>query len=89
MFTLKGVLVNVFKAPTKSNDDGTQTGGQHKIQILGDIPLPEGGCRKDLVTLTAHDVSKYEGEEGIEIEVPIGVFAPAKGQIVYYIPKGL
>lgn len=89
MFTISGILVNVFQNPTKTDDDGKRIEGAHKIQILGDIPLPEGGVRKDLVNLTAHDVSKYKGAEGTEISVPVGAFAPSKGNIVYYIPKGL
>jgi hypothetical protein len=87
MFICKGVLVNVYKSPDKETDDGLIE-GKHKIQILGDIPLPGGGSRKDLVTLTAHNVEHYEGLEGTEVEVPIGCFAPAKNQVLYYIPKG-
>ena len=87
MLTLKGTLVNVFTTPKKTNKEGEEYGGQDKIQLLGDLPLENGESRKDLITLTCHDAEVFGGLTGVEIELPVGVMSPAKGQIVFYIPK--
>lgn len=89
MLTVKGILINVYKSPDHTKDDGSVQEGRHKLQILGDMPVQGGEVRKDLISLSAHDVDNYLGLEGTEITLPIAVFAAAKGKIVYYIPKGL
>jgi hypothetical protein len=84
MLTLTGVLVNTYRAPLRK---GAEAGEKEKdrIQILGDVPLPNGETRKDLISITVPDVRKYEGQEGVEVSLAVGVFAPAKGQILYFI----
>lgn len=84
MFQLSGVLVNTFRAPLRRGAEAGEV-EKDKIQILGDIPMQNGETRKDLVTITVPDVRKYQGEEGTEITIPVGVFAPAKGQIIYFM----
>jgi hypothetical protein len=42
----------------------------------------------ELVTLTCEDVKPYEALKGQKISVALGIFAPAKGQVIYFIPKG-
>ena len=86
MFTLTGVLVNTYRAPLRKGAEASEV-EKDKIQILGDVPLQNGEVRKDLITITVPDVRKYEGEEGTEISLPVGVFAPAKGQIIYFMNR--
>jgi hypothetical protein len=86
MLTLKGKLINIFVSP-KGEKDGKEYGGQDKVQIIGDVVLPNGETKVDMFTLTAHDVSKFKEFLGKEIRVPIGLFAAANN-ITYYIPKG-
>ena len=86
MLTLKGKLINTFVSP-KGEKDGKQYGGQDKVQIIGDILLPNGETKVDMFTLTAHNVSDFKNYIGKDIRVPIGIFAAAKA-ITYYIPKG-
>ena len=52
------------------------------------MPVPGGQKRVELVTLTCEDQRVYESLRGRTISVPLGIFAPAKGQIIYFIPKG-
>jgi hypothetical protein len=80
MITLTGVLVNVFKAPARSDEEEAKD----KIQILGDLLLKNGETKKDLVTVTVKDASEYQGREGEVISMPVGAFAPAKGNVVFY-----
>lgn len=86
MLTLKGQLINTFLTP-KSEKNGNEYGGQDKIQIIGDVELPNGEKRKDMYTLTTHNIDKFEPFLGEEISVPIGIFNTGKA-IAYFIPKG-
>lgn len=86
MFSITGTLVNTYRAPLRKGAESTET-EKDKIQILGDIPLNNGEVRKDLISITVPDVRKYEGQEGVEVTVAVGVFAPAKGQIIYFVNR--
>ena len=55
---------------------------------MGEMPVRGGDSRLDLITLTVEDKKIYEDLKGKRIRVPLGFFAPAKGNIVYYIAKG-
>jgi hypothetical protein len=86
MLSLKGQLINIFITP-KGEKNGSEYGGQDKLQIIGDVELPNGESRKDMFTLTTHDVSAFKEFVGQEISTPIGVFNTGK-VIAYFIPKG-
>ncbi|MGI2072847.1 hypothetical protein, partial [Shewanella baltica] len=55
--------------------------------LLGDVSLPNGETRKDMFTLTAHNVSDFKNLVGKEISVPVGVIANGKA-VTFFIPKG-
>lgn len=86
MLTLKGQLINTFVQP-KGERDGKEFGGQDKIQIIGDVELPDGGKRVDMFTLTTHDIHTFEPHVGKHITVPVGVFANGRS-ITFFIPRG-
>lgn len=79
MITLNGTLLNVFKTPPRGESEA-----KDKVQILGDVALPNGEVRKDLMTVTVKDASKYEGRQGEEISLAVGAFAPAKGSVIFF-----
>jgi len=83
MITLNGTLLNVFRAPIRKNAQEGET-EKDKIQILGDIALPNGEVRKDLMTITVRDAREYQGKEGSEIAVAVGAFAPQKGTVIFF-----
>ena len=87
MLTMNGQLLNSFTSPLATNKEGKEYGGQNKIQLLGDVVLDNGEVKKEMFTLTAHDVSDFKGLEGKNISVPIGLFAQ-QNSIIYFIPKG-
>ena len=87
MLTLTGTLVHVYTNPARTLRDGSQTEEKDKIQLLADFPLENGQTRKELVSLTVQDGRKYEGQEGVELHLPVGVMAPQKGTIIYYVAK--
>jgi len=86
MLTLTGQLINIFESP-KGVKDEKEYGGQDKIQILGEVVLQNGESRNDLITLTTHNKSLFDGMIGTPIRVPVSVFANGKS-ITYFIPKG-
>jgi hypothetical protein len=91
MFSITGQVVNTFEAPGRAANEKAGTEAQEakpKVQILGEMPVPGGQKRVELVTLTCEDQTVYDALRGQTVSVPLGIFAPAKGQIIYFIPKG-
>lgn len=87
MLTLTGQLIHSFKSPKGETKDGREYGGDYKIQVLGQLDLPNGESKRDLITLTAHEIAHYEQYQGKEISVPVGVFVNGKSAS-FFIPKG-
>lgn len=87
MLSLTGTLINTFETEGGTNKDGEVYDPQSKIQLLGDVANPNGSIKKDMYTLTVKTPQDFEGLEGKEIIVPIGVFASGK-QLTYFVSKG-
>jgi len=86
MITLNGTLLNVYRAPVRKNaEEGEKE--RDKIQILGDIALPNGEVRKDLMTITVSDYRDYQDLVGGEVSVSVGAFAPQKGSVIFFESK--
>lgn len=83
MITLNGTLLNVFRAPVRKNASEGET-EKDKIQILGDIALPNGEVRKDLMTITVKDARQYQDLVGGDVAVSVGAFAPQKGSVIFF-----
>jgi len=87
MLNITGEVLHVFEKPAvKRGDDLIDAKPQ--VQLLGEFVLPNGESRFELVTLstdTPRDFSEYKGQK---VSVPVGAFAPSKGSVIYYIPKG-
>jgi len=90
MFNISGTVLHTFDQPKRvdSKTGEVLSDEKPKVQILGEMPLPNGQTRMEMVTLTCEDVKPYESVKGQKISVALGIFAPAKGQVVYFIPKG-
>lgn len=89
MFTVTGQLVKTFVQPgLVDKETGEQGKASPKIQIMGEMPVQGGDSRFDLITLTVENLNTYNPLKGKKIRVPLGFFAPQKGNIVYFIPKG-
>ena len=83
MITLNGTLLNVYRAPVRKNaEEGEKE--RDKIQILGDIALPNGEVRKDLMTITVGDARDYQEQIGGDIAVSVGAFSPQKGAVIFF-----
>ena len=91
MFTITGQVINTFEAPGRKANEKAGIDAQEakpKVQILGEMPVQGEQKRMELVTLTCEDQTEYESFKGKTVTVPLGIFAPARGQIIYFIPKG-
>lgn len=88
MFTVTGQLIHIFKTPEGKNSEGETYGGDYKIQLLGELPLPNGETRHEMIDLKVHDVEPYKEFLSGRITVPVGALALAKNKIVYFIPRG-
>lgn len=88
MLQISGRVINVFTKEGGKNKDGTDYDQRHKVQLMGERALPNGDKQMDLMDLTIDNLKDWEGFEGEEIAIDIGAFAPAKGNIIYFVSKG-
>lgn len=89
MFTVTGLVLKTFApSPEVDKETGEQQESKPKVQILGEMPVKGGDTRNEIVTLTIESRPQYEALKGKFISVAIGIFAPSKGNVVYFIPKG-
>lgn len=88
MFTARGTVVGLYKNRRVDQSTGEQV-EKDKVQLYGALPMPdEDGTRVGLIDLTVPDSRPYQALKDKEIEVQIGFFAPAKGTVITYVPKG-
>jgi len=89
MFTVTGQVMKTFVQPGGvDKETGETSPPTAKVQILGEMPVKGGDSRFDMVTLTVEKREEFEALKGKRVRVPLGFFAPSKGNIVYYIAKG-
>lgn len=87
MLNMTGQLINVFKSPKGTNKDGKEYGGQDKVQVLGNVQLPNGETRKEMFTLTTHNIDQFDGLLSKSITFAVGVI-PVGKSVNFFIPKG-
>lgn len=89
MFTVTGEVLKTFVQPGMVDKETGEVGEPSiKVQIMGEMPVQNGDSRLDLITLTVEKQKTYDDLQGKKIRLPLGFFAPSKGNIVYYVPKG-
>lgn len=88
MLQISGKVVNLFTVEGGTDKDGKEYDERHKVQLLGNIALPNGGSKYDLMDLTVDDLEAWKPFKGKDISIAIGAFALSKGNIVYFVSKG-
>lgn len=88
MLQISGKVINVFTQQGGEGKDGTKYEARHKVQLMGEVALPNGDVKMDLMDLTVQDLSDWNDKQGEEISISIGAFAPSKGNIIYFVSKG-
>lgn len=87
MLNITGQVLHVFEKPAVKRGDAV-IDAKPQVQLLGEFALPNGESRFELVTLSTDSPADFEEHKGKSVSVPVGVFSPAKGQVIYFIPKG-
>lgn len=88
MLSLCGRVMNVYVQPGGvSKKTGAVFDPKDKVQIMGEIPLPEGGHKLDLVTLNVENGKVFEALKGKVVRVPVGVYSLNRS-VGYFIPQG-
>lgn len=88
MLQISGKVINVFTKEGGKNKDGSDYEERHKVQLMGERALPNGDMQMDLMDLTISDLRDWNDFQGKDISIDIGAFAPAKGNIIYFVSKG-
>jgi hypothetical protein len=81
---LNGQLVNLFRT-VRGEKDGRQYGGEWKVQLLSQVPAEDGTSKFEMVDLKVKDPEPFRDRRGQECEIPVGVFAPSKGSVVFFV----
>ncbi|MNZ60835.1 hypothetical protein D3C78_789100 [compost metagenome] len=88
MFTLCGTVTHVFEQPGGvSKKTGEEFDPRDKVQIMGQLPLPNGQSRFELLTLNTEDAGLFAQAVGKKVRVPVGFYALGKS-VGYFIPRG-
>ena len=89
MFTVMGKVVNVFDQPGQTNKEtGEISPTTPRLQMMGQMPVQNGEMRLEMITVKVEDKKTFTDLVNKTIRLPVGVFAPSKGQIIYFVPKG-
>lgn len=88
MLQITGQVINVFTQDGGKNKDGTEYEERHKVQLMGEVALPNGDVKMDLMDLTIQDLADWNDKQGKTVSIDIGAFAPSKGNIIYFVSKG-
>lgn len=88
MLKISGKVANIFTLEGGKDKDGNEYGERHKVQLVGNVALPSGGYKLDLMDLTVDDVELWKSFTGKNVSVDVGAFAPSKGNIIFFVSKG-
>lgn len=88
MLQITGQVVNVFTVDGGTDKEGKHFDERHKVQLMGNVALPNGDNKFDLMDLTVEDLAAWSPMKGKIVSIDIGAFAPGKGSIVYFVRKG-
>ncbi len=87
MLLMTGRVDNIFLQPQRLNEKtGVTYGGQHKLQLRVDMPLENGDCRRDIVTLSTIYPDYFRAMIDEFVSLPVGVMASG-GQTHFYVLK--
>ncbi|EDN7874652.1 hypothetical protein GRG88_15580 [Listeria monocytogenes] len=88
MFTLCGQVMHTFVQPGgTSKKTGDAYDPRDKVQIMGQLPMPNGGHRLELITLNTEDARLFEQAVGKTVRIAVGMYAVGKS-VGYFIPQG-
>ncbi len=83
----KGDMVKVIAGKDKDKE-GKEYDASNKVQLMGEVMLPSGEMKYDLMDLKVDDLPSWEVFKGRTVSVEVGAFAPSKGNIIFTVKKG-
>ena len=87
MLQITGQVVNVFTLDAGKDKEGKEFAERYKVQLMGNVALPNGGAKFDLMDLTVESLSDWEGLADKTVSIDVGAFAP-ENSIVYFVRRG-
>ena len=87
MIKLEGQVINVFHMDAGKNKKGEEYDARDKIQLLGELELPNGETKKELIDLTVSDIDQYVGLVGKTISIAAGAMSAGRS-VIFYVRKG-
>lgn len=88
MLQVAGKVINLFTVEGGKDKEGKEFAEKHKVQLLGNVAMPNGDTKLDLMDLSVSDLSDWANMQGKDIAINVGAFAPSKGSIIYFVQKG-
>jgi hypothetical protein len=89
MFQVCGTVARLFDAPGRiDKETGMVDDDKPKVQIIGEVPQRNGQFKLEIISLTCHNPADFLDLLGQRVTVPLGMFAPKAGQVLYFIPQG-
>lgn len=88
MLQISGKVINLFTVEGGKDKDGKDYAERYKVQLLGNVAMPNGDVKMDLMDLTVEDLNDWTAYQNKEVSIEIGAFSPGKGSIVYFVRKG-
>ena len=88
MLQMTGLVVNLYTKEGGTDKEGKPFETSHKVQIMGAVDLPNGQQQNELIDLKIESLSEWQPLRGKNVAVDVGIYAPAKNSVVYFIKKG-
>ena len=88
MLQITGKVINLFTVEGGKDKEGKEFAEKYKVQLMGNVALPNGDNKYDLMDLTVDDLTDWVGLKGKVVSIDVGAFAPSKGNIVCFVRKG-
>ena len=85
---MTGMVVNIYTKEAGTDKEGKPFEPSHKVQIMGAVDLPNGQQQNELIDLKIESLSEWQPLRGKNVAVDVGIYAPAKNSVVYFIKKG-
>ena len=82
MIKLEGTIINVFtQQGGTSKKTGEAFADRDKIQLMGELELPNGSIKHELIDLTVENGKEYESLKNKRVSIPCGALASGRNVV--------
>ena len=79
MLQITGQVVNVFTLDAGKDKDGKDYAERYKVQLMGNVALPNGDAKFDLMDLTVESLDDWTSLQSKQIAIDIGALHQLRG----------